>query len=109
MCYLQQAQTVWFVKVVNIGIPSENIIDNYRHCILKGNNYIEGKYLELDSEKKHVKVYKEMNKVLYCYNTSVVYHLVNWETSQKGDRYLISNIEINDVVSYMQYSGLQYL
>ena len=31
------------------------------------------------TEKKHFIIYKEMAKVLYCYQSSIVYPFVNWE------------------------------
>ena len=50
-----------------------------------------------------------MSTVLYCYQSSIVYPFVNWEASEKEKKYIITNAELNDIVSYIQYSGMQSL
>ena len=74
--------TVWFVKIVTTDIASQSIRDDYGHVIQEGSRYIEGRYLEICTEKKHFIIYKEMAKVLYCYQSSIVYPFVNWEASE---------------------------
>ena len=101
----KSCDTVWFVKIVTTDIASQSIRDDYGHVIQEGSRYIEGRYLE----KKHFIIYKEMAKVLYCYQSSIVYPFVNWEASEKEKKYIITNAELNDIVSYVQYSGMQSL
>ena len=85
------------------------VLDDYGHVIQEGSRYIEGRYLEICTEKKHFIIYKEMAKVLYCYQSNIVYPFVNWEASEKEKKYIITNAELNDIVSYIQYSGMQSL
>ena len=63
-------------------VADKNILDQYGHCILQGNAYIEGYYWEYEVEKKGVKMYKQMKKHVYCYCSSVLYPFVNH--MQKG-------------------------
>ena len=101
--------TVWFVKIVATDIASQSIRDDYGLVIQEGSRYIEGRYLEICTEKKHFIIYKEKAKVLHCYQSSIVYPFVNWEASEKKKKYIITNAELNDIVSYVQYSGMQSL
>ena len=40
--------TVWLLKIVYEGVADRNILDQYGHCILQGNAYIDGYYLEYE-------------------------------------------------------------
>ena len=50
--------TVWFVKIVTTDIASQSIRDDYGHVIQEGSRYIEGRYLEICTEKKHFMTYR---------------------------------------------------
>ena len=103
----KSTDTVWFFKIISEGVAEKNIFDNDGHCILKGNAYIEGYYLEYEKDKKRLKVYKEGKNSVYCYRSSVVYPFVQY--MQKDDKYHIKNDDFCDVISYVQHNGLQSL
>jgi hypothetical protein len=104
----KSSDTVWFLKIVQQSVAEQNLYDGHGHCILEGNSYIEGKYLEYDGENRKVKLYKEIDQMVYCYLSSVVYPFVNF-SSHKGSIHHITNSDFCDVISYVQHYGLQSL
>jgi hypothetical protein len=51
--------------VINVGEADEDLTDEYKHCILAGENYIECQYLEKTREIKKNIQYKKLATKVY--------------------------------------------
>ena len=58
-------QLFYLVKVTNIGVANDDIIDDFKHTIYKGEKYIEGRYLDMIGEKNKYVKYCEVTGVLF--------------------------------------------
>ena len=91
-------QFIHVTQIKNSG--SEGICSQVKYCTNWGTKWSKSKW---NSQKNsfflsilHFTISKEMGKVLYCYQSSIVYPFVNWEALKKENIYIIiTNAELN--------------
>ena len=63
--------------VIESGIASEYMCDDYNHVIEEGMKYLKCNYLEKKSEKKGNIFYKKLEKTVYVLPAQVLYPFVS--------------------------------
>ena len=70
-------QLFYLCKVIDFGVATENMVDEYNHIILRGSCYIKCQYYQKQKETKSKIHYKLLPKKVYVFPTQVLLPLVN--------------------------------
>ena len=85
----KSSEIVWFLQIKSIEVTNANMVDDYRHTITAGMEYLVGSYLKKCNETKKGPLFKIMGKDVFFFRETIVYPFVNFQ-EQKGN-YLIAN------------------
>ena len=95
------------VKIDDIKYTKENVTDEYGSAIITGHYYIEGKYLLKENVLKNGNTYKTNRKASYLYKECIVYPFVN--TTEKRGTYTAFNIELCEILAFIESTGISAL
>ena len=84
-----RSATIWFIKISKKGNAENNCEDDCNHSIMINLHYLEGHYLERDSEISKHKNFNIMKKMVY-----------------KSGKIIIDNADIVDIVLYAENNEL---
>ena len=85
---------------------ANNLIrDSYRNCVLAGQHYLKGHFLEKDNMVKNGYIYK-VNKKHFTifFKESILYPFVRFYDTPKG--LLLKNEDFVDILMYAQSKGI---
>ena len=63
--------------MIDFGVVTENMVDEYNHIIPQGSHYIKYQYYQKQKETKSKSHYKLLPKKVYVFPTQVLSPLVN--------------------------------
>ena len=92
------------MKVNTVEYAEDDVVDGYGMSILKGQYYFSGSYLLKDQTMKSGDLYKIDTNNTYLYKECVVYPFVT--AIEKGERLLITNTELCNVLAYIEKNGM---
>ena len=97
--------TVCFIKINDIDITNDLIRDSYGNCVLAGQHYLKGHFLEKDNMVKNGYIYK-INKKHFTifFEESILYPSVRFYDTPKG--LLLKNEDFVDILMYIQSTDI---
>ena len=98
--------TLWFIKITSdIDMANDLIRDSYGLCILSGQDYFKGQFLEKDNMVKNGYIYKVKKKHLTIFfKESILYLFVRFYDTPKW--LLLKYEDFVDILMYAQSKGI---
>ena len=98
--------TLWFIKITSdIDMANDLIRDSYGLCILSGQDYFKGQFLEKDNMVKNGYIYKvKKNHLTIFFKESILYLFVRFYDTPKW--LLLKYEDFVDILMYAQSKGI---